>query len=144
MNERRALLWIAAGAAVSTAAFVELEQRRLITTPTSHVRSFSGSTYTHSQHTNLLFERATLRADAITACNSLTPEQQDHNVQNTTDLEDVNSFIRLRDELIFSRNDDDARLLVRQRQAILTGCLRIRNAPGDQGKADRITEIGVE
>lgn len=139
MNERRKVLWAVAGVAVYSAAVVELNSSLSSTrlaSSTSH-----DAAYTGYARRDPLLEAASLRAEATRACQSLSPEEQDRNIERTTDLDGMDSFLAFRQKALESFYESDLTALNAYRTAILQGCLVTRNAPGDQEMADRISEI---
>ncbi|MBX9765553.1 hypothetical protein K2X83_02840 [Patescibacteria group bacterium] len=143
MNERRKFLWLATGIAVFSAATLELSGRSSDTQLTSS-NSSRATAYTNYGENDPLFEAANLRAEATRACQSLSSAEQDDNIKRETDLGGMDSYMTFRQQALRDLYEGDLTLLYRYRTAILQGCLRTRNAPGDQEKADRISEIGLD
>lgn len=143
MSEQRKLLWLAAGMAAFSAATLELSNQSADSQLTSQTYSRS-TAYTRYDDNDPLLEAATLRAEATRACQSLPLEEQDANIIRETDLSGMDSYMAFRQKALENFYEGDLTLLNRYRTAILQGCLRTRNAPGDQERVDRISEIGLD
>lgn len=87
-------------------------------------------------------ERGILHARAVTACDSLTQEEEDGVIRQATGIPGKDAYT----EYQLGAHQDPTVYSIGQLNAmnldILVGCLRQRNEPGDREAAQRLDRIG--